>query len=104
MDNYERFREILHRHLIGTPQSGAFDEILRILFTPEQVEVALGMVFVPRDVHRIAKMVGVSEDEVLDRCESMANKGIVFGMEKDGEMGYALLPTLWSGEDISGSS
>ncbi|NOQ95624.1 MAG: 4Fe-4S dicluster domain-containing protein [Desulfobacterales bacterium] len=94
MDNYEKFREILHRHPSGAPQSGAFDEILRILFTPEEVAVALGMVFVPRSVQEIAKIVGVSEDEVLDRCESMANKGIVFSREKDGEMGYALLPTI----------
>ena len=68
MDNYEKFREILHRHPSGAPQSGAFDEILRILFTPEEVAVALGMVFVPRSVQEIARIVGVSEDEVLDRC------------------------------------
>ncbi|UCG67379.1 MAG: 4Fe-4S binding protein [Deltaproteobacteria bacterium] len=94
MDNYEKFREILHRHPSGAPQSGAFDEILRILFTPEEVAVALGMVFVPRSVQEIAKIVGVSEDEVLDRCESMANKGIVFSRKKEGEVGYALLPTI----------
>lgn len=94
MDDYEKFKEILHQHPSGAPQSGAFDEILRILFTPEEVEAALGMVFVPRSVQEIAKIVGVSEDEVLDRCESMANKGIVFSRKKEGEAGYALLPTI----------
>jgi Fe-S-cluster-containing hydrogenase component 2 len=94
MDNYEKFREILHQHPSGAPKSHAFDEILRILFTPEEVAVALGMVFVPRSVQEIAKIVGVSEDEVLDRCESMANKGIVFSRKKEGEVGYALLPTI----------
>jgi electron transport complex protein RnfB len=94
MDNYERFREILHRHPSGAPQSGAFDEILRILFTPEDVEVALGMVFVPRGVQEIAENAGVPAHVVRERCESMANKGVVFSRQKDGEMGYALLPTV----------
>jgi ferredoxin len=94
MGNYEKLREILHQHPSGAPKSHAFDEILRILFTPEEVAVALGMVFVPRSVHEIAKIVGISEDEVLDRCETMANKGIVFSRKKEGEIGYALLPTI----------
>lgn len=94
MDTYERFREILHRHPSGAPQSDAFNEILRILFTPEEVEVALGMVFLPRSVEEIAEKVGVPVDAVRERCESMANKGIVFSRKKDGDMGYALLPTV----------
>ncbi|HUT85081.1 MAG TPA: hypothetical protein VMX95_10560 [Thermodesulfobacteriota bacterium] len=94
MDNYEKLREILHRHPAGAPRSKAFDEILRVLFTPEEVEVALGMVFVPRGIQEIAKVVGVSQDKVLERCESMASKGVVFSREKDGQMGYALLPTI----------
>jgi len=94
MDNYEKFREILHRHPSGAPKSGAFDEILRILFTPEEVEVALGMVFFPRSVHEIAEKTAAPVDVVREHCESMANKGVVFSREKDGEMGYALLPTI----------
>ena len=94
MDRYEKLRAILHKHPTGAPKSRAFEEILRTLFTPEEVEVALSMVFVPRSPHQIAKVSGVSEDKVMEHCESMANKGIVFSREKDGEMGYALLPTM----------
>jgi hypothetical protein len=54
MDNYERLREILHKNPIGAPPSRAFDEILRILFTPEEAEVAVGMTFVPQSVEQIA--------------------------------------------------
>lgn len=42
----------------------------------------------------IAQAVGLNEDEVLERCESMANKGIVFGRKKEGQMEYALLTTI----------
>ncbi len=94
MDNYEKLRELLHRHPSGAPKSEAFDEILRLLFTPEEVRVALGMGFAPRSAQRIAAVTEVPEDEVLRHCEAMANKGIVFSREKDGVVGYALLPTI----------
>ncbi|NIM95856.1 MAG: hypothetical protein GTO18_19320 [Anaerolineales bacterium] len=93
-DNYEKLRQFLHKHPTGAPRSKAIDEILRTLFTPEEVEAALGMGFVPRSVGRIATLAGLTEEEVYERCESMAGKGIVFSREKRGEMGYALLPTI----------
>ena len=68
MDNYERLREILHKNPIGAPPSKAFDEILRILFTPEEAEVAVGMTFVPQNVEQIAKFFGVSTDKVESVC------------------------------------
>ncbi len=94
MDDFERLRQVLHQHPAGAPQSQHFDEILRILFTPNEVRVALAMGFAPRTVQKIARTAGVSQAEAHERCESMANKGIIFGREKDGEMGYALLPTI----------
>jgi electron transport complex protein RnfB len=94
LDKYEALRQVLHKHPSGAPKSEFFDEILSILFTPEEVEVALGMGFAPRSVSSIAQAVGAPEEEVRARCESMANKGIVFSREKSGEMGYALLPTI----------
>ena len=94
MDKYEDLRQVLHTHPTGAPKSELFAEILRILFTPEEVEVALGMGFAPRSIASIAQVAGVPEEEARTRCESMANKGIVFSREKGGEMGYALLPTI----------
>jgi H+/Na+-translocating ferredoxin:NAD+ oxidoreductase subunit B len=94
MDKYENLRQMLHKHPTGAPQAASFDEILRILFTPGEVEVALGMGFAPRSIPSIAQAAGVSEEEARARCESMADKGIVFSREKGGERGYALLPTI----------
>jgi electron transport complex protein RnfB len=93
-EKYKDLRQVLHAHPTGAPKSESFDEILRILFTPEEVEVALAMGFVPRSIPSIARAAGVPEEVVRARCESMANKGIVFSREKGGEMGYALLPTI----------
>ena len=94
MDNYEKFRQIIHNSPAGAPKSAVFDKILRILFTPEEVEVAVGLAFVPRDPERIAELTNVPEDAVRERCEAMADKGIVFSREKNGKMKYALLPAI----------
>ncbi len=94
MDNYEQLRRILDKHLAGAPPSKKFDKILRILFTPQEVKVALALVFAPTPVDEIAAKAGVSVAEASALCESMANKGIVFSRDKDGIMGYSLLPTI----------
>jgi len=94
MDDYERLRQILHKHPTGAPPSKAFQEILRTLFTAHEAHVALGMGFAPRTADRIAVLAGVAEDEARTACESMADKGIVYARRKDGQMGYALLPTI----------
>jgi len=94
MDHYEELRKILHKNPIGAPPSSAFDEILRILFTPEEAEVAVGMTFVPRSVEQIAESSGFAKEKVESLCESMATKGILFSRQKKGQMGYSLLPTV----------
>ena len=94
IDRYEQLRLILEKHPAGAPPSKKFDEILRLLFTPEEVKVALGLTFAPRPVGQIAQAAGVSEEEALKRCEAMADKGIVFSRRKAGQVGYSLLPTI----------
>lgn len=94
MDTYEQLRKILHKNPIGAPKSRALDEILRILFTPEEAEVAVGMTFVPKSVEHIAASAGVSKESAERRCESMAAKGVVYSRRKKGQMGYSLVPTV----------
>jgi len=94
MDQYEQLRSLLDKHLPGAPPSRSFDEILRILFTPEEVKIALALIFTPSPLDVIAARAGVSVDEARERCESMASKGIVFSREENGIMCYSLVPTI----------
>ncbi|HPJ92506.1 MAG TPA: 4Fe-4S dicluster domain-containing protein [Deltaproteobacteria bacterium] len=94
MDKYEELRQNLHKNPSGAPKSESFDEILRILFTPEEVEVACEMSFVPKSIEKIAEKAGVSIERTSELCESMANKGIIFSREKNNKMRYSLLPTI----------
>ena len=94
MDVYERLREILDAHPSGAPESKAFDEILRILFTHEEAELAIHMSFSPKPAHEIASACGIPTDEAEHLLESMADKAVIFSREKDGKLSYGLLPTV----------
>jgi hypothetical protein len=63
MDVYEKLREILDAHPSGAPKSKAFDEILRILFTHEEAELAIYMSFSPKPV----QMKVLKEKDKLER-------------------------------------
>lgn len=94
MDIYERLREILDSHPSTAPTAKSINEILHILFTPEETVVAVKMSFKPKSLSAIAKAAGVSESKAKQNLESMANKGIIQSRNKAGETFYALVPTI----------
>jgi Fe-S-cluster-containing hydrogenase component 2/DNA-binding transcriptional ArsR family regulator len=94
MDIYEQLREILDSHPSTAPKAKSIDEILRILFTPEEAALAVHMSFKTKRISDIAKAAGVSEDTTKQHLESMANKGIIYSRKKEGDQLYALLPTI----------
>jgi len=91
---YEELRQHLDKHAAGAPESPEIIEILSSLFTPEEAKVAVATPFRPATVKEIAERARVSEEEAKTRLESMADKGLVYAREKDGEWGYALLPVM----------
>jgi len=94
MDSYERLREILDAHPSTAPKAKSIDEILRILFTPEEAAVAVHMSFKNKSSSGIAQAAGVPDDKAKQYLEAMADKGVVHAKNKDGETFYALLPLI----------
>jgi len=94
MDVYEKLQRLLDTHISGAPKSKNFDEILRILFGEQEARVALGLKFVPRSVPEIAASAEVPQDEARRLLAAMADRAVIFSREKNGETGYALLPTV----------
>ncbi|MDD5223349.1 MAG: 4Fe-4S dicluster domain-containing protein [bacterium] len=94
MDAYEGLRELLDKHPAGCPPAPEIIEILKILFTPEEAKVALGLGFRPFPVKAVARRAGVKAEEAVKRLESLADKGMVFYKEREGEKQYALVPIM----------
>jgi Pyruvate/2-oxoacid:ferredoxin oxidoreductase delta subunit/DNA-binding transcriptional ArsR family regulator len=94
VDIYEELRRHLDKHPTGAPEAPEILEILTILFTAEEAKVAAAMPFRPKSAEEIAERAGVSPEEAKARLESLADKGLVYAREKEGEWGYALLPVM----------
>lgn len=94
MDLYEELRLHLDKHPSGAPKAPEIIEILSELFTPEEARIATVTPFMPQSPEVIAERAGVSADEGKALLESLADKGLVYAREKDGQWGYALLPIM----------
>jgi Na+-translocating ferredoxin:NAD+ oxidoreductase subunit B len=94
MDIYERLREVMDAHPSTAPKTKSIDEILHILFTPEEAAVAAGMSYKAKKPADIAQKAGISDGEALRHLESMADKGIIYSRNKDGEKLYGLVPLI----------
>ncbi|MBA4320556.1 MAG: hypothetical protein C0412_19330 [Flavobacterium sp.] len=94
MDNYEKFRQIIDSHIAGAPKSKHFDEILEMLFSKEEIEVAIHMNFKSKNAESIATGSSIPLTEVEKRLDSMADKAIILRRKEDGKKLYSLLPTV----------
>jgi len=94
MDMYERFREMIDTYPSRAPQSRVFDEILRMLFTPEEVALAVYMSFKPKSAEDLAKASGLPLEKTEIMLERMAGKVVIFSIEKKGRKLYGLVPTI----------
>lgn len=94
MDKYEELQEILDSHPSTAPKSDSFIEILKILFTPEEVAVACTMSYTPKSIGDISAASGLPENKTEELLESMANKAVIFSKNREGSNHYGLLPTI----------
>jgi Pyruvate/2-oxoacid:ferredoxin oxidoreductase delta subunit/DNA-binding transcriptional ArsR family regulator len=92
--DYEKLRELISINPMGCPPAPEIIEILKILFSEEEAKVALGLGFFPLPVREIAYRTGVTQEVAEKHLESLADKGVVFAREKDGEWGYAHVNTF----------
>jgi len=94
MDMYERFREMLDAHPSGAPASAAFTEILKTLFTEDEIAAAVHLSFVPKTAEQVALASGLEVREAGRRLESMAGRLVINSRVKDGVALYSILPTV----------
>jgi ferredoxin len=94
MDIYEELRAILDAYPSTAPKANSIDQILRMLFTPQEAAVAVNMSYRVKTPAAIAQKAEISEREALKHLEAMAEKGIIISRSKDGAMLYGLVPLI----------
>ncbi len=71
-------------------------ELLEIMYTPEEAELAVKIPVQPRSLRTIAKRVGMSEAELKPKLDRMADKGLVMDLvsARTGRTKYLLSPPV----------
>lgn len=90
---YRRLQQRLDRMVTGAPDTPALQAILRLLFTPEEAELAARMPTLC-SVVSLAERVGREEGELEVLVSSMARRGLVVDLEHRGERWVALAPVV----------
>ncbi|RMG58728.1 MAG: 4Fe-4S dicluster domain-containing protein [Deltaproteobacteria bacterium] len=91
---YGKLRERLDMFPIGAPESKEIYEILKILYTEQEAEVASKMPLRFASLRRISSITKIPPAELEPILEGMAEKGLVMDFEKGGKKYYILSPTL----------
>ena len=87
---YRRLRDKLAVAPSGVPDGDKFLEILEILFTPEEAELALIVPFGPASLSNIVKSSRIEESKAKKLLTNMASKGLVYKFNLRGETMFLL--------------
>ncbi|MFO7962766.1 MAG: 4Fe-4S binding protein [Desulfobacterales bacterium] len=87
---YQHLREFLDKLPGGFPATpeGIEIEILKILFTPEQAELATKLTYDLEEISDIANRLKMDRAELFEKLEEMAKKGLIFRVIKEGKWYY----------------
>ena len=92
--SYSRLQKRLDQCVTGAPDSPAFQQILRLLFTPEEADLARRVPTQLVPVAKLAARLGLGEKELEERLTAMAAKGLVFDLEHGGTRFFSLSPVV----------
>jgi len=93
---YIDLREFLDKFPVGFPEteSGVEMKILKSLFTKEEAEIVVLLTPIPQEVSRIARQKKIDEVELEKKLESLAKKGLIFRVVRNGKTYYNASPFM----------
>jgi len=94
---YKKLYKRLTVTLTGIPKGGKLLEILEVLFTIEEAEMALILPFMPAPVSDIADGAGMDIEDAKRVLSNMADKGLVYAFERrGGTQMFMLFSVVWT--------
>jgi len=91
---YRLLQQRLDRYVTGAPASPTFMKILRLLFAPEEAELARRIPSRLTTLADLSRKLGIPRDELADKMTEMAQRGLVVDLEHDGQRYFALAPVV----------
>lgn len=94
MDVYQRLQKRLDLHPSGAPPSEDFTRILKIMFSPDEAEIACELTFDLQSLKKLITKTGIDEKRLFETLERLADRGSIIGIKMKEQAVYSLLPTV----------
>lgn len=91
---YRLLQQRLDYNLTGAPASPVFISILKMLFSPQEAQLARQIPLKPTKLTELARKLGVTKEDLYARITEMAERGLVFDIEHKGECYVVLAPVV----------
>ncbi|MFX1499484.1 MAG: 4Fe-4S ferredoxin, partial [Promethearchaeota archaeon] len=93
---YLKLREFLNQFPLGYPEtpSGVEIKILKRLFTEEEAKLAITLTRVPEEASEIAKRTGMEVNDLENKLDLMAEKGLIFKLRRNNKILYNAAPFM----------
>jgi NAD-dependent dihydropyrimidine dehydrogenase PreA subunit/biotin operon repressor len=89
---YRLLQQRLDHNVTGAPESPTFMKILRLLFSPEEAELARRLPGQPTSLDVLSRKLGIPQAALGDKMTEMAQRGLVVDFEHDGQRYFSLPP------------
>ncbi|MDP2719890.1 MAG: 4Fe-4S dicluster domain-containing protein [Dehalococcoidia bacterium] len=90
--HHARLQQRLDQTIPGAPGSPTFMEILKMLFTPEDAELAARLPTQPTSLTLLSRRLGIPSDRLGDKLTDMARRGLILDLEHEGQSYFSLAP------------
>ncbi|MFC2014387.1 4Fe-4S dicluster domain-containing protein [Chloroflexota bacterium] len=84
----------LDRTLTGAPDSPVFMKILKLLFTDDEAELARKIPGQMTSIEKLSQKLGMDSDRLGNKMTEMAQRGLIFDLERNGQRYVALPPVV----------
>lgn len=91
---YRLLQQRLDRNLTGAPHSPVFIEILKLVFTPDEAELARQIPLLPTTLDKLSVSTGIPLQTLREKTASMAERGLVLDFEHKGKAHVVLAPVV----------
>ena len=92
--SYRLLQQRLDRNVTGAPETPVFMQILKLLFSPADAEIARQMPTNFTRLSDLARKLNRPADELLEVLSAMAERGVVIDIERRGERYFSLAPVV----------
>lgn len=93
-ESYRLLRERYGHMVTGAPDTPAFRQIVELLFTPEEADIARRIPAKPVSLDTLVKRLNRPKAELRDRLGALAEKGLLLDFERGGRRYYMLPPVI----------